>query len=426
MSSRKAAAVLGVISNDTHAAFGADDIEFGLQNIQDHICNFLIEHSSQDYTEDKYEYKIRGGGRTRVWEGDASKDVLEKAGVNFSSIGGDTLPAATQAQIKISPEEASDGVPFKAMGVSLVIHPSNPHIPTIHMNIRYFECGPPSQPDRYWWFGGGESPQRFIHSLLDDRIVNSPTANWLIWITGIDLTPYWPTPGLFGRVINFHKKLKEICVRHNQPYDKYKATCDEYFTIPHRNEMRGVGGIFFDHLNEESGMSRRDLFAFISDLGFTFTSIYRPFIDEDRRSLPYNPATLKKNFTGNIEENEREWQLIRRGRYVEFNLTYDRGGRTESILMSLPTVAKWKYNYIPKKGSAPEIINSFYLQPQPWVDYAPENAHLYEKAHMKGNSQGGSTLFFGVLAISAYILTLAFSDSAPIPSLDGPLPIIQL
>jgi len=372
------------------STFGAEDIEFGLQNIQDHICQFLFEHSEQTYTEDLYDYKVRGGGRTRVWEGHPGKNVLEKAGVNFSSIGGDTLPAATQAQIKMSAEDSAKGTPFKAMGVSLVIHPSNPHIPTIHMNIRYFETGPLDQPDKFWWFGGG-----------------------------IDLTPYWPTPGLFQRVINFHKKLREICQRHNQPYEKYKSTCDDYFTIPHRNEMRGVGGIFFDHLNAENeqGLSKRDLFAFISDLGFAFTAIYKPFIDIDRRTLPYNTSSLDVNFNGIIEENEREWQLVRRSRYVEFNLMYDRGtkfglqskGRVESILMSLPTIAKWKYNHVPKKGSAAEIICSFYLQPQPWVNLLPENAHLYEVPHTP-KYDTVSPVFIGAVSLLAFFFIGAIME----------------
>jgi len=406
MSSRKAAAVLGVAGSATpREEFGADDIDFGLRNIQDQICQFLIEQSGQNYTEDLYDYKVRGGGRTRVWEGHASKDMLEKAGVNFSSIGGDTLPPATQAQIKMSPEDSENGTPFKAMGVSLVIHPSNPHLPTIHMNIRYFEAGPPSQPDKFWWFGGG-----------------------------IDLTPYWPTPGLFQRVINFHKKLREICLRHNQPYEKYKTTCDDYFTIPHRNEMRGVGGIFFDHLNAENeqGLSKRDLFAFIADLGYSFTSLYKPFVDVDRKNLPYNTSSLEKNFHGIIEENEREWQLLRRARYVEFNLMYDRGtkfgiqskGRVESILMSIPTVAKWKYNFVPKKGSAPEILCSFYLQPQPWVNLQPENAHLYEVSHTT-QSDNLSTIMVGVISLVGALFVgslLASAEEVARPAAGSVLP----
>jgi coproporphyrinogen III oxidase len=213
---------------------------------------------------------------------------------------------------------------FKATGVSLVIHPRSPHIPTIHMNIRYFESG-----DR-WWFGGG-----------------------------IDLTPYYP---VFEQVKAFHLGLKSVCDAHRQPYEEYKRICDEYFTLKHRKEMRGVGGIFFDHLKEDK-FPKAAIFDFVIALGMHFTELYEPFFLGANIDRPWTDA-------------QREYQLWRRSRYVEFNLLWDRGtkfgieseGRTESILMSLPTIAKWYYDYYPTEGTVEGIVNRFYLQPKDWVN----------------------------------------------------------
>jgi coproporphyrinogen III oxidase len=198
------------------------------------------------------------------------------------------------------------------------------------MNIRYFQSGD------IWWFGGG-----------------------------IDLTPYYP---VFEQVKDFHRGLFNVCKAHNQPYDEYKQICDEYFTLKHRKEMRGVGGIFFDQLkaNESGTMTRESLHSFVISLGKSFTSLYEPFFQNS--GLPYTPA-------------QREYQLWRRSRYVEFNLLWDRGtkfgieseGRAESILMSLPTVAKWHYDMYPTEGTAEGIVNRFYLHPQDWINLKPED-----------------------------------------------------
>lgn len=223
---------------------------------------------------------------------------------------------------------APQGAGFKATGVSLVIHPTNPNIPTIHMNIRYFESGD------VWWFGGG-----------------------------IDLTPYYPK---FEQVQNFHTALRDLCDTHRHPYDEYKKTCDDYFTLKHRKEMRGVGGIFFENLSAKSTQwTPTELFDFVIGLGMAFKSLYAPFLDN--ATMPYTAA-------------QREYQLWRRSRYVEFNLVWDRGtkfgieteGRTESIFMSLPTTAKWYYDYVPRAGSVEYAVQTFYLQPQDWVNLNPK------------------------------------------------------
>jgi coproporphyrinogen III oxidase len=300
------------------------------KGVQDAICDFLTNSTGQVFLEDPWEYeKGRGGGRTRVLEAKGAEDVIEKGGVNFSAIEGDTLPQAATSAHKLPGD-----VGFLATGVSIVLHPHNPHVPTIHMNVRYFLTG-----DK-WWFGGG-----------------------------IDLTPYYPQK---HQVIAFHKLLREVCQRHDQPYDTYKATCDTYFYLPHRNESRGVGGIFFDQLSTStSPLSAQALLDFVCDLGMSFIELYRPFVE--------------RNVTLTFTEAHREFQLIRRARYVEFNLLWDRGtkfgiesnGRTESILMSMPATAIWRYNYTPAPGSEEESIVQFYFQAQDWV-------HLEESNGLEG------------------------------------------
>jgi len=296
-----------------------DEIEKAFRKVQDHICAFLVEADGQRYREDRWDYdKGDGGGITRVWE---ESTVLEKGGVNFSSIAGPSLPptAATKFQIP-------QGTPFAAIGVSLVLHPWNPFIPTIHLNIRFFEAG------EIWWFGGG-----------------------------VDLTPYYPVR---EEVIAFHCALDRLCHRHGEPYDQHKRVCDDYFTIVHRNEMRGVGGIFFDHMNT----NRRENFAFARDVGMSFPDLYRPLI-EAHRDAPY-------------DERHRAFQLHRRARYAEFNLVYDRGtkfglqsrGRIESILMSMPPLASWRYDWKPEPGSPEAELSAFYLKPQDWLAMAPHDA----------------------------------------------------
>jgi len=289
-----------------------ETIQQGFREIQDTICAFLARHETTPVREDRWAYgKGRGGGITRVWE---DGDVIEKGGVNFSGIEGAALPESAATQFHI-PENTS----FLATGVSLVVHPRNPHVPTIHMNVRYFKAG-----DR-WWFGGG-----------------------------VDLTPYYPVR---EQVVAFHKALRDLCTQHGESYAEHKATCDRYFYLPHRRETRGVGGLFFDHL---SGDFDRN-WAFVRAMGEAFPSLYRP--------------CLVENLTRPYGERERAFQLYRRGRYVEFNLVYDRGtrfglqseGRTESILMSLPATAHWRYNWNPEPGSPEAELTELYLKPRDWL-----------------------------------------------------------
>ncbi len=290
-----------------------------LLSLQDEICS-AIEKSdnSKIFAEEQWQREEGGGGRTRVLE---AGEVFEQAGVNFSHVMGDSMPASATAK---RPE--LEGRSFEAMGISLVIHPNNPYIPTTHANVRFFiakkeGCKP------IWWFGGG-----------------------------FDLTPYYPFE---EDVIGWHKEAKKACDLINSDYyNKYKKWCDDYFFLPHRQETRGVGGLFFDDLNEKSFAH---CFAFMQSVGNQFISAYLPIV-EKRRSIPYG-------------EREREFQLYRRGRYVEFNLVYDRGtlfglqtgGRTESILMSLPPLVRWRYNWQPEAGSDEARLYDRYLQPQDWL-----------------------------------------------------------
>ena len=291
----------------------AESIQERFKGVQNDICAFLNEHNDRPYREDLWEYeKGNGGGITRVW---SDGDLIEKGGVNFSAIRGTSLPPSAATQFKI-PESTG----FLATGVSLVIHPWSPHVPTIHMNIRYFEAGDVA------WFGGG-----------------------------IDLTPCYPKR---DQIIRFHQTLKGVCEASGHDYAKDKATCDEYFYLPHRDETRGVGGIFFDHLQDDLDGH----FQYALNLGNAFRDLYEPFIAENR-DLEYSDV-------------QREFLLYRRGRYVEFNLVYDRGtifglqsnGRTESILMSLPATANWKYDFRAEPGSPEHELTDFYLKPQDWAN----------------------------------------------------------
>jgi coproporphyrinogen III oxidase len=281
--------------------------------LQDKICLALERADGEmKFREDLWQREGGGGGRTRVLENGA---LFEKAGVNFSAVSGE-LPE--QFAERVGP---GDGRRFFATGVSLVLHPHNPYVPTVHANFRYLERGTTG------WFGGGA-----------------------------DLTPYYPYR---EDVIHFHRTLKEACERHHDvaDYTHFRKWCDDYFYIKHRNEMRGVGGIFFDYLKENTEAT----FAFVQDAGESFLSAYLPIV-ERRRQQPFT-------------ERERHFQLIRRGRYVEFNLVYDRGttfgletrGRTESILMSLPLLARWEYDHQPPPGS-PEAEALTYFQPQDWPE----------------------------------------------------------
>lgn len=286
-----------------------------LLELQDRICKGLEECDGKaTFQEDNWERPGGGGGRTRVMiEG----DVFEKAGVNFSAVYGE-MPESLSKKLGVEDEDAS----FFATGVSLVLHPRSPFVPTVHANFRFLEKGSKS------WFGGGS-----------------------------DLTPYYPQR---EDVIHFHRTLKEACDRHDPTYyPKYKKWCDEYFTVRHRNEMRGVGGVFFDYLQNDLEQH----FAFVQEMGNCFLPAYLPIV-ERRRHDKYG-------------EKERYFQLIRRGRYVEFNLVYDRGtlfgletqGRIESILMSLPALARWDYDYKPEPGS-PEAEAWACFQPRDWLGEA--------------------------------------------------------
>lgn len=277
-------------------------IEDFFLGLQDSICSGLEkEDGKARFKEDKWERPEGGGGRTRVIE---NGDIFEKGGVNFSSVYG-PCPEFLKQEAGIPVNEKID---FHATGVSLVIHPNHPFVPIIHMNVRYFEAG------KTWWFGGG-----------------------------IDLTPHYVNE---NEASFFHKELKKACDAHHASYyPEFKKWADEYFYIKHRAETRGIGGVFFDRLSGNHEFTKQQRFDFVKSVGETFLKAYLPLVQNNKSRL----------FT---EEN-RHWQLLRRGRYAEFNLVYDRGtkfglftnGRTESILMSLPPLAKWEYNYIPEPNT---------------------------------------------------------------------------
>ena len=259
-----------------------------------------------------------GGGESRVLAGG---DLIEQGGVNFSEISGTTLPAsATHARPALA------GAPFSAIGVSVVLHPGNPHVPTAHLNLRYFHAEPAGAAP-VWWFGGG-----------------------------FDLTPFYP---VLADVRHWHEQARAACAPCPPgTYERYKEWCDRYFYLPHRDETRGVGGLFFDDLNE---WGFEACFAFAERVGEAFLAAWLP-IAERRRTAAWG-------------ERERAFQLYRRGRYVEFNLLHDRGtlfglqsgGRTESILMSLPPLARWEYGYAPEPGSPEEALTRDFLRPRDWL-----------------------------------------------------------
>jgi coproporphyrinogen III oxidase len=294
-----------------------DAVKTWLLLLQDQICAGLSAIDGADFVEDNWQRAEGGGGRTRVLEGGS---VIEKGGVNFSHVFGDAMPASATAH---RPELA--GRRFNAMGVSLVIHPRNPYAPTSHANVRFFIAEADDQ-EPIWWFGGG-----------------------------FDLTPYYP----FDEDIrHWHQTAKAACDPFGeQVYTDYKRWCDDYFYLKHRAETRGVGGLFFDDLNE-GGFDRS--FALTRAIGEAYLPAYAPILAK-RHDMPYTAR-------------EKDFQLYRRGRYVEFNLVFDRGtlfglqtgGRTESILMSLPPLAAWRYNYIPEVDSA-EARLADYLKPRDWL-----------------------------------------------------------
>jgi coproporphyrinogen III oxidase len=290
-----------------------------LKNLQDNICNELEEIDGEQFHEDTWRHANGGGGRSRVISGG---DVFERGGVNFSHVRGDSLPAAASAK---RPEIA--GKPFEAVGVSLVVHPHNPYVPTSHMNVRFFVADGDSDTP-VWWFGGG-----------------------------FDLTPYY---GFEEDAIHWHRCAKNACDSFSaDSYAKYKHWCDEYFYIKHRQEARGIGGIFFDDVNEPEF---ERCFGFLRAVGNSFVPAYSPIVKR-RKSISYG-------------SHERDFQRYRRGRYVEFNLVYDRGtlfglqsgGRTESILMSLPPEVCWRYDYQPPPDSAEEELYQRFLPVRDWLD----------------------------------------------------------
>ena len=294
------------------------EIKNYLMGLQDRICAQLVVGDGKTFHEDLWQRPEGGGGRTRVLQ---NATVFEQAGVNFSHVLGELLPVAATAK---RPELAGRG--FEALGVSLVIHPRNPFVPTTHLNVRYFVATKPGA-EPVWWFGGG-----------------------------YDLTPYY---GFIEDCQHFHRVAKKACDATDASlYPRFKKWADEYFYLKHRQEARGIGGIFFDDFNE---FDFATCFEFIRRVGDTFTDAYMPIV-ERRKSVPYG-------------ENERNFQLYRRGRYVEFNLVYDRGtlfglqsnGRTESILMSLPPVVNWQYDWQPTPGSREAELYELYLPPHDWT-----------------------------------------------------------
>ena len=292
-----------------------------LLNLQEHICQQLEAlDTKESFIEDVWERTdgLAGGGRTRVLN---DGDIIEQGGVNFSHVRGTSMPASATVN---RPDLA--GRSFEAIGVSLVIHPRNPYAPTCHANVRFFIAEKEGE-EPIWWFGGG-----------------------------YDLTPYY---GFQEDVIHWHQTAKKACDPFGlSTYQKYKKWCDEYFYLKHRDETRGVGGLFFDDLNE-GGFEQ--CFNFLQSIGNSFLKAYLPIL-ERRKDTPFG-------------ERERDFQLYRRGRYVEFNLVYDRGtlfglqsgGRTESILMSLPPLVKWRYNWQPEPETDEAMLYKLFLKPQNWL-----------------------------------------------------------
>ena len=289
-------------------------------HLQEQISSKVEELDGGSFREDVWERGCDdGGGRSRVLVGGA---VFEQAGINFSHVKGAQLPPSATAK-----RQELEGCAFEALGVSAVMHPANPYAPTSHCNIRFFVANRAGQ-EPLWWFGGG-----------------------------FDLTPYY---GFEADARLWHQTARDACTPFGKTlYKRYKAWCDEYFFLHHRNEPRGIGGLFFDDLNDW-GFER--CFAFAQGVGVHYIEAYEPLVKR-RMSLPYG-------------ERERQFQLYRRGRYVEFNLVYDRGtlfglqsgGRTESILMSLPPAVRWEYDWKPEAGSPEAELYEVFLKPRNWVE----------------------------------------------------------
>jgi coproporphyrinogen III oxidase len=296
-----------------------------IQNLQNQITSKLEEVDGVGkFREDIWQRPEGGGGKTRVLE---SGKVFEKAGVNTSAVHG-KLPAEMQKMFQV------DDADFFACGLSLVIHPINPMVPTVHANWRYFEMYPknssPLESPGEAWFGGGQ-----------------------------DLTPYY----IFEEdAKHFHQTCKTACDKHNPEfYPRYKKQCDNYFWNAHRNEARGIGGLFFDYCKADDKMTMQDWYHFVTEVGNSFLNSYVPIV-EKRKEMPYTEA-------------QKNWQEIRRGRYVEFNLVHDKGtlfglktnGRIESILMSLPPKVQWVYDHQPEAGSEEEKLIKVLNSPVDWI-----------------------------------------------------------
>jgi coproporphyrinogen III oxidase len=304
-------------------AFDIQVVRNYLLDLRDRICTALEQEDGKGkFRDDTWERPEGGGGQSRVLTDGA---VFEQAGVNYSHVHGKNLPPSATAQ---RPEIA--GRSFQALGVSLVMHPRNPHVPTAHCNVRFFSAER-NGADPVWWFGGG-----------------------------FDLTPYY---GYAEDCVHWHTTARSACEPFGADYyARFKKWCDDYFYLKHRNEPRGIGGLFFDDFNEKNFAHA---FGFMQSVGNHYLPAYLPIVQR-RKSAPYG-------------ERERDFQLYRRGRYVEFNLVYDRGtlfglqsgGRAESILMSLPPVVKWRYDWKPAAGTPEAKLYEVFLKPRDWI--ATEN-----------------------------------------------------
>jgi len=288
-----------------------------LRGLQDSIVSALEKLDGGKFTRDEWKRPGGGGGMSRILE---DGKLFERAGVGFSQVSGTKLPPSASAH-----RPGIAGRAWGAMGVSLVLHPRNPYVPTVHMNVRFFRARAPGAED-IWWFGGG-----------------------------MDLTPYYPFE---QDCVHFHRAQRDALAPFPGLHPRFKQACDAYFFLKHRNEPRGIGGTFFDDFSE-GGFE--GAFAVVRALGDAFLPAYVPIV-ERRRDRSYG-------------ERERDFQAYRRGRYVEFNLVWDRGtlfglqsgGRSESILMSLPPVVKWRYDWKPKAGSAEAKLASFLMPPRDWA-----------------------------------------------------------
>jgi len=345
MTSSSASQINSSVTPDAPPADSKERVSAFMKTLQDEICQRLEAlDGSKQFLEDSWERPQGGGGRSRVIK---AGNLFEQGGVNFSEVWGSDLPPSILVQ---RPEAAGHG--FYATGTSMVLHPRNPYIPTVHLNYRYFEAGP------VWWFGGG-----------------------------IDLTPYYP---FREDAAHFHQTIRAACDRHHtEYYNVFKPWCDEYFYLKHRQEPRGVGGIFFDYQDGRGTLYRgpdtqgsaatysnqvgelpprswEQLFAFVQDCGRSFLPAYEPIVQR-RQGMEWG-------------DRQRDFQLYRRGRYVEFNLIYDRGtifglqtnGRTESILMSLPPMVRWEYSFAPEAHTPEAELYEVFLKPQDWANWSPE------------------------------------------------------